>query len=75
MGGSEDVAVLHRLADADGHRLLPDRDVEESRQLAGAEPLLHLLLDVSDQEHLPEEVAQALLRERSALALDLCHEH
>ena len=41
----EDVAVLHRLADADRDRLLADRDMEEARQLAGAEPLLDLLLE------------------------------
>ena len=71
--GGEDVAVLHRLADADRDRLLADRDVEEAGQLAGAEALLDLLLDVPDQEHLAEEVAQPLLRERPPLALDLCH--
>src|SRR5262245_11519822 len=26
-----------------------------------------------DQQHLPEEIAQALLRERTPLALDFCH--
>src|SRR4029077_16018461 len=70
---SKDVAVLHRLADTDRDRLLADRDVEEARQLAGAEPLLDLLLDVPDEEHLSEEVAQAFLGERSPLALDLGH--
>src|SRR5262249_15820358 len=39
----EDIAVLHRLADADRDRLLPDRNVQEPRQLAGAEALLDLL--------------------------------
>ena len=71
--GGEDVAVLHRLADADRDRLLADRDMEEARQLAGAEPLLDLLLDVPDEEHLPEEVAQAFLGERPPLTLDFRH--
>ena len=69
----EDVAVLHRLADADRGRLLADRDVQEAGQLAGAEPLLHLLLEAADQQHLAEELAQPVLRERRALLLDLCH--
>ena len=53
--GGEDVAVLERLADADRDRLLADRDVQEARQLAGAEPLLDLLLEAPDQQHLAEE--------------------
>ena len=60
-------------ADADGDRLLADRDMEEAGQLARAEALLDLLLEMPDEEHLPEEVAQPLLRERPPLALDLCH--
>ena len=44
----EDVVVAERLADADGDRFLSDRDVEEARQLAGAEALLDLLLEASD---------------------------
>ena len=72
--GREDVAVLHRLADADRDRLLADRDMQEAGQLAGAEALLDLLLDVPDQEHLAEELAQAFLREPGPLALDLRHE-
>ena len=61
MGRGEDVAVLHRLADADLGRLLADRDVQEPRQVAGTEPLLDLLLETPDQEHLAQEVAQPLL--------------
>ena len=61
MRRGEDVAVLHRLADADGDRLLADRDVEEARQLARAEALLDLLLEAPDEQHLAEEVAQRLL--------------
>ena len=74
MRGGEDVAVLHRLADPDCDRLLADRDVEEPGQLARPEALLDLLLEVPDQEHLPEKLAQPLLGERSPLALDLCHD-
>jgi hypothetical protein len=70
----EDVAVVHRLADADRDRLLADGDVEEAGQLAGPEALLDLLLEAPDQEHLPQEVALALLGQAaSRLALDLGH--
>ena len=68
----EDVAVLHRLADADRHRLLPDRDVEEAGQLAGAKPLLNLRLEPPDEEHLAEEVTQPIFGKRAPL-LDFRH--
>ena len=58
------VAVLERLADADRAGLLADRDVEEARELAGAETLLDHLLETTDQEHLAQKLAQSLLRER-----------
>ena len=67
MRGREDVAVLHRAADADADRLLTDRDVEEAGQLAGAEPLLDLLLEAPDEEHVVQELGQLLLRELLAL--------
>ena len=47
--------VVERAADADRDGLLPDRDVEEPRELAGAEALLDLLLEAPDEEHLAEE--------------------
>ena len=72
MGRAEDVAVLHRRADADLGRLLADRDVQEAGQLAGAEPLLHLLLEAADEEHLAQEVAQPVFGESPPL-LDLRH--
>ena len=72
VGGAEDVAVLHRLADADLGRLLADRDVQEAGQLAGAEPLLDLLLEAPDEQHLAQELAQPLLGQRPPL-LDLGH--
>ena len=72
MGRSEDVALLHRLAHPDRRRLLPDRHVQESRQLAGTEALLHPLLEAADEQHLPQELAQRLFAER-ALLLDLGH--
>ena len=53
-------------AHAGRRRLLPDRDVQKSRELAGAEALLDLLLEPADQEHLAEELAQQLLRDASA---------
>ena len=62
----EHVAVLHRAADADRDRLLADRDVQEAGQLAGAEPLLHLLLETADQQHLAEELVQLLLGQLAA---------
>ena len=52
---------VERGADAGRGRLLPDRDVQEPGQLAGAEALLDLLLEAADQEHLAEEAAQHLL--------------
>ena len=72
MGRAEDVAVLHRGADADLGRLLPDRDVEEPGQLAGAKPLLDLLLEPPDQEHLAQEVPEPVLGQGAPL-LDLRH--
>src|SRR5579885_2045731 len=68
----EDIAVLHRLAHADRDRLLPDRDVQEAGKLAGAEALLHALLEAADQQHLPQEVPQEVLAD-GALPLDLRH--
>jgi len=72
VGGREDVAFVHRLADADGDCFLADRDVQEAGQFAGAETLLDLLLEAPDQEHLAHEVAQRVLAERAFL-LDLRH--
>ena len=70
--GGDHVAVLEGAADADGTGFLADRDVEEPWQLARAEALLDLLLETSDQEHLPEHIRQIALRERR-LGFDLCH--
>jgi hypothetical protein len=61
------VAVRERAADADGDRLLADRDMQKPRQLAGPEALLDLFLEASDQKHLPEELAQGLLGDAAAL--------
>ena len=72
VGRGEDVAVVHRLADADRDRLLADRHVQEPGQLAGAEPLLDLLLEAPDQEHLAQELAQPLLGQ-APFRLDLRH--
>src|SRR5581483_3754427 len=70
----EDVTVLHRLAHADRDRLLADRDVQEAGQLAGAEPLLDLLLEVPDEQHLAQELAQPFLRESGFPAFNSGHE-
>ncbi len=70
--GREDVAVGHRLADADVDGLLADRDMQEARQVAGAEALLHLLLETPDQQHLAQELAERLVVQRPSL-LDLRH--
>ena len=72
MGGGDHVAVLERAADADRARLLSDRDVQEAGELPGAEPLLDLLLEAADEEHLPQSVAQVALRE-CRLCFHLCH--
>jgi hypothetical protein len=61
----EDVAVRHCARDADGDRLLADRNMEKPRQLACSELLLHLLLESPDEEHLAIELPQARLRERT----------
>src|SRR5205085_1245273 len=61
VGRGHHVPLVERAADADRDRLLPDRDVQEARQLTGAEPLLDLLLEAADEEHLAEAVPQILL--------------
>src|SRR5262249_51070781 len=72
MRGCDHVAVLERPADADGAGFLPDRDMEKARQLARTEALLDLLLEATDQEHLPQDVPQFGLREARSLR-HLCH--
>src|SRR5437763_4655 len=57
----------------DGDGLLADRDVQEAGKVAGAKPLLDLLLEVPDEEHVAEELAQRLLGDRLFL-LDLGHD-
>ena len=59
MRRADRVAVLERAADADGDRLLADVGVEESRQVAGAEALLDLLLEAPDQQHLARGTPRA----------------
>src|SRR6478672_3764456 len=61
------ISVGQSAANTDGDRLLADCDVQKPRQLAGAEAFLNLLLEASDQEHLPEKLAQNLLRDPAAL--------
>ena len=72
VGGGDHVAVLERAADADGARLLADRDVEEAGELAGAEALLDLFLEPPDQQHLAQDVRKVGLREARRV-LHLCH--
>src|SRR5437879_889030 len=60
MSGGDRVPFLERAANAHRHRLLADRDVQEPRQLARAEPLLDLLLEAPDQEHLAQVVGGEL---------------
>jgi hypothetical protein len=72
VGRGENVAVVHRLADADRDRLLGRSPRAGTRQLAGAEALLDLLLEAPDQEHLAQELAQPFLGEPS-FRLDLRH--
>ena len=45
----------------------PDRDVEEPGELSRAEPLLDLLLEAPDEQHLAEELAQQVLRDTPLL--------
>ena len=54
-----------------GDRFLADGDVEEAGQLTGAEALLDLLLEPPDQQHLAEQLAQAVAR-RAAVAARSC---
>ena len=66
-----------RSADTGRDRLLADADVQEARELTGAETLLHLLLEAADQQHLAEELAEALVGQSALLAgfvLDLRHD-
>ena len=72
VGRREDIAFGHRLADADIDGLLADRDVQEARQVAGAEALLHPFLEPADEQHLAQELAERLVVQRSSL-LDLGH--
>ena len=70
------VVRLERRADAGGDRLLADAHVQEAGQLARPEALLHLLLEAADEQHLAEQLAEPLLRERvlrAWLLLDLRH--
>ena len=62
VGRGDDVFAREGRAHARGDGLLPDRDVQETGELTGAEPLLDLLLEAPDEQHLPEEAAQPLLR-------------
>ncbi len=68
-----DVALFERAADADGDRLLPDCDVEEAGEIAGAKSLLDLFLEPSDEEHLAEKVDEPLSGEHLPFLLDLGH--
>ncbi len=72
MRGREHVAVLHRAADADRHRFLADRDMQEAGQLAGAKPLLDLFFEAPNQQHVVEKLRQLLLR-KLGLLLDPGH--
>ena len=67
----DDVVALERGADPDRRRLLADRDVQEPGQLARAEPLLDLLLEAADQQHLAEEAAKHLFRHATAAGTGL----
>ena len=71
--GGDHVAVLERPADADGTRLLPDRNVQEPGQLTRAEPLLDLLFEAPNQQHFAQNVLQLVLAQRGLLLLHLCH--
>jgi hypothetical protein len=73
MGGGDDVTLVERAADADRDGLLADRHVEEAGQLAGPEPLLDLLLEAPDDEHLAEQLLEPLRREGLALLLHCGH--
>src|SRR5437763_5337525 len=72
MGRGDHVSVGERPADADRPRLLPDRDVQEPRQLPGSEALLDLFLETPNQDHLPEQLAQGLFGAPAA-PLDFRH--
>jgi hypothetical protein len=59
---SDHVAVFQCPANADRDSLLPDGDVEEAGQLAGAKALLDLLLETANEEHLAQEILQTVGR-------------
>jgi hypothetical protein len=66
------VVLLERTTDPHRDGFLADRDMQEARQLARAETLLHLLLEAADEQHLAQELPQRLLGELGR-ALDLGH--
>ncbi len=72
VSGGDDVAFLERSTDADSDCFLADRHMEESRQLACSEALFDLFLEAPDEQHLAEELAQQLGRDRP-LPLHLGH--
>ena len=60
----------------DRDRLLPDCDMQKSREVTGAKTLLDLLLKTADQKHLPEESKERLVREpRRLLKVRQCARH
>ena len=59
---ADHVAVFQCPADADRDSFLPNGNMEESGQLAGAKALLHLLLETANQEHLAQEILQTVGR-------------
>ena len=60
VGRGDHVVFLERGADAHGDGLLADRDVQEPGELSRAEPLLDLLLETPDEQHLSEELAEEI---------------
>jgi hypothetical protein len=69
---SDNVAVLEGPADADRNSLLADRDVQEARQLSSTESFLDLLLEATDEQHLPKELLQAFRGHCLPLFLEGC---
>ena len=48
------------LGGKDGNCFLANRDMQEAGELARAKALLHLLLEAANEQHLAQEILQAL---------------
>ena len=67
VGRDDRVIGRERLHRPDRDRLLADVQVEEAPDLAGAVELRRLLLEMADEQHLPQELVRVLALEGDAV--------